>query len=317
MSFFPQVELGEAFGPFALFREKLGFVPNLFRAQTLLPRVIEAEAQVAGTVLLKEGSLSRTQKECLLLAIAGAKQNAYCVTAHWEMLRSLGLTVRQLDQILTDHHRAGLSTADVALMDFGLALSQRPTWVGRKDIAGLRRHGFTDGQILEAVVVSALTDFLCALSEGLGAKPDFEPKKVASPRALLPRSATHRGRDPDGVHAHEQATSCLRSAPLSPDTFGPFVFFRERFGFIPNIFHAQTLRPNVLEAEAQMVRTVLLTEDLLALPDKRNCSMREGERMEWIGLSIGGLVFTITRAGAAGRMGGGRQPVGQRPPLVA
>jgi RNA polymerase sigma-70 factor (ECF subfamily) len=217
-------------------------------------------------VLLKEGGLSRTQKECLLLLIAGAKQNTYCVTAHWEMLRSLGLTARLLDEILTDHHSAGLSNADVALLDFGLKLSQRPTWVGRKDIAGLRRHGFMDGQILEAVVVSALTDFLCALSEGLGAEPDFEPKKVASPRAPLPRSAT--GRDPNGGHAHEQATSYLRTVPLSPDTFEHFAFFREAFGFIPNIFRAQTLRPDFLEAEAQMVRTVLLTEDILPRAQK-------------------------------------------------
>jgi hypothetical protein len=59
MSFLPEVELPETFGPFASFRETFGFIPNIFRAQTLLPRVIKAEAQIAGAVLLKECTLSR------------------------------------------------------------------------------------------------------------------------------------------------------------------------------------------------------------------------------------------------------------------
>ena len=54
MSFLPEVELDEAFGPFVSFRENLGFIPNLFRAQSLLPRVVEAEAEIAGAVLLEE-----------------------------------------------------------------------------------------------------------------------------------------------------------------------------------------------------------------------------------------------------------------------
>lgn len=54
MRFLPERELGGAFGPFAFFRERFGVVPNLFRAQTLLPRVIEAEARIASTVLHEE-----------------------------------------------------------------------------------------------------------------------------------------------------------------------------------------------------------------------------------------------------------------------
>ncbi len=54
MSFFREVQLDDNFGPFVAFQENLGFVPNLFRAQTLLPRVLEVQAHIAGTVLLKD-----------------------------------------------------------------------------------------------------------------------------------------------------------------------------------------------------------------------------------------------------------------------
>ena len=66
MSFLPTVELAETFAPFALFRENLGFIPNLFRAQALLPRVIEAEAKIAATrselvVLIRQGETIHAQ----------------------------------------------------------------------------------------------------------------------------------------------------------------------------------------------------------------------------------------------------------------
>ena len=90
MSLLPEVELEGNFLPFARFREKFGFVPNIFRAQTLLPQAIEAEAQIAATVVLRDVGLSRVQKELLLLVVALANHNTYCVAVHCEMLRNLG-----------------------------------------------------------------------------------------------------------------------------------------------------------------------------------------------------------------------------------
>ena len=264
MPFLPQVELGETFRPFAFLREHFGFIPNLFRAQTLLPRVIEAEARIVDTVLLREGALSRRQKECLLLAISAAHRNTYCVTAHWKMLRMLGMADDQLRQITINRRRAGLPRADVALLDFGLKLTQHPTGVSRVDIDGLRRHGFSDEAILEVVLVSALTDFVCTLSEGLDAVPDFQPKRIPSTSTAIHRPARGKTAHRIGGHTHATPAPYLPAVDLSPDAFAPFAFFREQFGFIPNIFRAQTLRPDVVEAEADVVGTVLLTGDVLS-----------------------------------------------------
>ena len=46
MSFLGEVRLDEKFGPFTAFRETFGFIPNLLYAQTLLPRVIEAQIKL-------------------------------------------------------------------------------------------------------------------------------------------------------------------------------------------------------------------------------------------------------------------------------
>jgi RNA polymerase sigma-70 factor (ECF subfamily) len=168
------------FPPFAFFQEQFGFIPNIFRAQTLRPAVVEAEAFTVGTVLLTDDVLARVRKEFILLVISAANLNTYCVAVHCEMLRRLGLPEDVSDQIAVDHQLSDLSPADKALLDAALKVARRsPAW-GLADVHGLRRHGFTDPQILEAVVMASLTNFLNTLQAGLGTIPDFHPRRVFS-----------------------------------------------------------------------------------------------------------------------------------------
>src|SRR5262245_53087869 len=260
MSFLREAELPDSFGPFVAFRESMGFIPKLFRAQTLLPRVIEAEAQIAGCVLLKPSQLSRTQKECILLVVAAAKRNTYCVTAHYQTLRTLGLTEDQLDRIIGDHHVADLSISDEALLDFALKLSRKPASIRKQDIDRLRTLGFSDEMVLEAVLMTALTNFLCSLSTGLGVAPDFPPWQFKdAPNVSLAASSST-----SALETPRKGGVYLRAIDRTSADFSPFAFFREKFGFIPNIFRAQTLRPDIVEAEANAVGTILLTQDVLS-----------------------------------------------------
>src|SRR5262249_12922747 len=168
----------QEFPPFAFFQEKFGFVPNIFRAQTLRPDVVEAEAFTVGTVLLTDDILSRERKEFILLVISAANLNTYCVAVHCEMLRGLGLPQDVSDQIAVDHHKADLSHADKVLLDAALKVARRFPAFGSDDVKELRTHGFTDQQILEAVVMASLTNFLNTLQFGLGTVPDFHPRRV-------------------------------------------------------------------------------------------------------------------------------------------
>ena len=256
MSYLREVDINATFPPFAPLQEIFGTEPKLFRAQTLLPRLIEAEAGIAATVLLNERILSRIQKEFIMLTVAAAYRNSYCLIEHHQKLRSLGVTERDLDQIVSDHHQAGLSLPDTALLDFALKLTVLAPWLSDKDIALVRDHGFADESILEAILVTALADFLCTLSTGLGPSPNFEPR-------LIPGSANVSPPDP-GSYVGGIAGPYLRTVELSPESFPPFAFFLQRFGFIPSLFLAQTLWPEVIAAEADAVRKVLMPEDNLS-----------------------------------------------------
>src|SRR5688500_14461245 len=154
IGFFPEVSVPNGFAPFAAFQQAFGFVPNLFRAQTLLPRAIEAEARVAGSVLLTEAALSRRQKESILLALAAARGNTYCVTNHAHFLRALGAIDDQNAQIIAGRHADVLTDVESALVDFALDLGLRPTVVNKSTFDRLRGRGLTDEQILEAVLTT-------------------------------------------------------------------------------------------------------------------------------------------------------------------
>jgi RNA polymerase sigma-70 factor, ECF subfamily len=247
--------------PFAGLEELFGFISNLFRAQILLPRVIEAEAGIARAVVLEERALARKQKPFILLAVAAAYQNTYCIAAWHRMLQVWGLAERQLDHIIIDHHQADLSAADAALLDFALKLATDAPWVSGRDVAALSQCGFADEAILEAILVTALSNLLCTLSIGLSPTPDFEPRAIPSRRNTSPsdKRASYNG----GISG-----PYLRRVELTPDSFPPFAFLLERFGFIPDLFRAQTLRPDVIEAEAGMIRNVLVPDDILSRRQK-------------------------------------------------
>jgi RNA polymerase sigma-70 factor (ECF subfamily) len=241
-------------------REAFGFLPNLFRAQALVPRIHEAVSGLVAALVLRERALARIQKESIMLCVAAAYQNPYCVTLLRHILRSLGLPSDQIDQLVVDHHRAHLSPPDTALLDFVLKLATRGMWLSGEDVAALRERGFEDGYILEAILLTALTHFLCTLSAGLGPSPDFVPFSI--PRTMMKPSEFRE------EHSFLGGTSgpYLATVERGPEAFPSMLL--ERFRFIPNIFRAQTLRMDLIEAEVDAVRRILQPEEALSQVQK-------------------------------------------------
>jgi RNA polymerase sigma-70 factor (ECF subfamily) len=268
MSFLSEVRLEDEFGPFVTVQEALGFVPNLLQAQTLLPRVVEAQAKLESAVRLREGSIPRVQKERILLSVAADRHDTYCVALDSKVLSSLGVSDSQVDGLLNDSLHADLSAPDLTLLQFCLKLSRYAPSVRSEDIEALRACGFGNESILEAVVVTALAIYRCTLSLGLGPEPDFGSRKLASTKIYPPHERALPGLLP---HIHEAAGRKGPYVPapyLSPQTFAPFAVVRKSHGFIPKFFRAQTLRPDLLEAELEAVDRILLPEDALTRVQK-------------------------------------------------
>lgn len=268
MGFLSEVRLEDKFGPFVTFQEALGFVPNLLHAQTLLPRVVEAQAKLECAVRLQERAIPRIQKERILLSIAADRHDAYCVALDSKVLSSLGVSDSQVDDLLNDCQHADLEAPERTLLQYCLKLSRYAPSVCSEDIEALRACGFGNESILEAVVVTAFAIYRSTLSVGLGPEPDFGSRKLASTKIYSPQERALPRLLP---HIHEAARRKGPYVPapyLSPKTFRPFAVVRKSHGFITNFFRAQTLRPDLLEAELEAVDRILLPEDALTRVQK-------------------------------------------------
>ncbi|MBI3994291.1 MAG: hypothetical protein HY342_13535 [Candidatus Lambdaproteobacteria bacterium] len=71
-----------------------------------------------------------------------------------------------------DHTRADLDEDDRAMLDFAAKLNRVPAAIGEGDIAALRGVGFSDEQIMDIVLVTALFNFNNRVILGLGIQPD-------------------------------------------------------------------------------------------------------------------------------------------------
>ena len=91
MSYFPVVADENEIPTLQAIKDSFGFVPNFYRAQTMRPDLIDAEAQLVEAILVKEGALTRRQKEYIFLVCSAANLSTYCLTVHCEMVRMMGI----------------------------------------------------------------------------------------------------------------------------------------------------------------------------------------------------------------------------------
>ncbi len=125
----------------------------------------------------------------------------------------------------------------------------RPAAVDAARVAELRSAGVGDEQVLEAVLASGLGRLLATLAAGLGSRAASPP--IPRAPAAVALEAPH-----------------LAAAELSPSDFAPFAALQKAFGFVPRLYRAQTSKPEAVEAEAMVLRDVLLAEDHLSRVQK-------------------------------------------------
>ena len=192
MGFLPEHDDQETLAALSILKKHFGFVPRIFREQLARPDLAASEANLLETLLLKKGALTRIQKEFILLAVSGANSNSYFPAIHAKTLQFLGIKPEQSAAITQDPCQANLSESDLLLVDFARNLTQRGNAFSSNDVEQLRSHGFSDEQILEAVLMVGLTNLLNTVQMGLGTEPDFKPRVTFSTEEVNPTTESER-----------------------------------------------------------------------------------------------------------------------------
>lgn len=92
--------------------------------------------------------------------------------SHENDLRSEVESDEQRQAIQDDYRTAGLTPRELAILGYAVKLTLGPRVASKADLDGLRKHGLTDEQIVDAVHCIAYFNFINRVLDGLGVDPE-------------------------------------------------------------------------------------------------------------------------------------------------
>ncbi|MFO1301841.1 MAG: peroxidase-related enzyme [Burkholderiaceae bacterium] len=165
-------------------QEKSGFVPTVFLKLARRPDEFRAFFAYHDALMLRENSLSKGEKEMIVVATSGANGCLYCVVAHGAILRIYEKNPLIADQLATNWRKADLTPRQRAMITFAMKVSLESSEIDEADFAGLHRHGFSDE---DAWDIGAIAAFF-ALSNRMANLSNMMPNPEFYLLGRVPRS---------------------------------------------------------------------------------------------------------------------------------
>jgi uncharacterized peroxidase-related enzyme len=172
MARLPLVDPGNSAGKthdlLAAVQKKLGLVPNMTRVMANSPAVLEAYIGFSGS--LDRASLDAKTRERIALGTAEANQCEYCLSAHSTIGKLVGLNE---SEILDSRRGRATDSKTAAALQFSRQLIEKHGAVGQADVDAARQGGLTDGELAEAVALTALNIFTNYFNTAFQVDVDF------------------------------------------------------------------------------------------------------------------------------------------------
>ena len=165
-------------------QEKAGFVPNVFLTLAHRPDEFRAFFAYHDALMLKEGGLTKAEREMIVVATSGANDCLYCVVAHGAILRVYAKNPRVADQVAVNYRKAEISPRQRAMLAFAIKVAVDSAGLDDADFAVLREHGFTDEDVWD---IGAIAAFF-ALSNRMANLISMQPNPEFFLLGRVPRS---------------------------------------------------------------------------------------------------------------------------------
>ena len=164
-------------------QEKSGFVPNVFLALAHRPEEFRAFFAYNDALMEKDGGLSKTEREMIVVATSAANQCHYCVISHGAVLRIRAKNPLIADQIANNYRKADITPRQHAMLDFAVKVCLESQRTSSKDFDVLRGHGFSDDDIWDIAAIAAFF----ALSNRMASVADMRPNDEFYMMGRLPK----------------------------------------------------------------------------------------------------------------------------------
>ena len=156
-------------------QQKAGFVPNVFLKLARRPDEFRAFVAYHDVLMLKEGgSLTKGEREMIVVATSGANDCLYCVVAHGAILRIHEKHPRIADQLATNWRKADLTPRQRAMIGFAMKVALDSRAVDDHDFRELHAHGFDDEDAWDIASIAAFFAMSNRLANTVGMMPNDE-----------------------------------------------------------------------------------------------------------------------------------------------
>ena len=135
---------------------KTGFIPNVFLALAHRPDEWRAFFAYYDALMLRDGGLSKAEREMIVVATSAANGCPYCVVAHGAVLRIYAKNPILADQLTVNYRHADVTERQRAMLDFAMKMARQPGAIEEADVQTLREEGFSDEDIWDIGAITAL-----------------------------------------------------------------------------------------------------------------------------------------------------------------
>jgi uncharacterized peroxidase-related enzyme len=168
-------------GLFAKARERLGFVPNVFRVYSFRPERLSAWFAHFRQLHEPTQGLSAADREMVAVVVSSANGCLYCLVAHGAALRTeLGDPVLG-ERISYDWRRAELDPRRVAICAYAEKLTLTPRDVTREDLQTLLDAGLTLEEAWDVAELAAMYNLTNRMAMATNMLPNPEYSAQARP----------------------------------------------------------------------------------------------------------------------------------------
>jgi uncharacterized peroxidase-related enzyme len=170
-------------GLFAKARERLGFVPNVFRVYAFRPERLSAWFSHFRLLHEPTEHLDAADREMIAVVVSSANGCLYCLVAHGAALREeLGDPVLG-ERISYDWRRAGLDPRRHAICAYAEKLTLHPREVTRADLQTLLDAGLELEEAWDVAEVAAMYNLTNRMAMATNMLPNEEYSAQARPAA--------------------------------------------------------------------------------------------------------------------------------------
>jgi uncharacterized peroxidase-related enzyme len=168
-------------GLFAKARERLGFVPNVFRVYSFRPERLSAWFAHFRQLHQPSQGLSAADREMIAVVVSAANGCLYCLVAHGAALREeLGDPVLG-ERVSYDWRRADLDLRRVTICAYAEKLTLRPREVSRTDLQTLLDVGLTLEEAWDVAEISSMYNLTNRMAMATNMLPNTEYSGQARP----------------------------------------------------------------------------------------------------------------------------------------